>query len=67
MKKQFKVGGMSCEHCQKRVENAIKELDGVSAVAVILDDGIADVDFDDAILAESAIIAAIEDAGYDVE
>ena len=57
---------MSCEHCQKRVEVAIGELDGVNAVSVILEDGIADVDFDDAVLAEAAIIAAIEDAGYDV-
>lgn len=66
MKKQFKVDGMSCEHCQKRVENALSELNGVNEVVVILDGGTVDVDYDEALIAEAAMIAAIEDAGYDV-
>jgi copper chaperone CopZ len=30
MKKVFTVTGMKCEHCEARVENAIKEVDGVN-------------------------------------
>ncbi|MDD6379830.1 MAG: cation transporter [Prevotella sp.] len=32
MKKVFTVTGMKCEHCEARVENAIKEVNGVNGV-----------------------------------
>ncbi|MBB2183817.1 heavy-metal-associated domain-containing protein [Lachnospiraceae bacterium MD1] len=31
MKKIIEINGMSCEHCQARVEKALNELDGVDA------------------------------------
>lgn len=31
MKKVFTVTGMKCEHCEARVENAIKEVNGVNS------------------------------------
>ena len=66
MRKKLKVEGMSCEHCKKRVENALLEIEGVSEVIVLLEDGTVEIDFNDAVLGEDAIIAAIDNAGYDV-
>lgn len=31
MKKVIEINGMSCGHCQARVENALNEIDGVEA------------------------------------
>lgn len=65
MKKEIKIEGMSCGHCVKRVENALKDLDGVVQVAVSLEENKAVVelslDIPDAVLRE-----AVDDAGYDV-
>ncbi|AYD40345.1 heavy-metal-associated domain-containing protein [Clostridium fermenticellae] len=65
MKKKVFIEGMSCKHCVAHVEEALKELDGVKKVKVSLDDKNAVVDFKDEI-EDSAIKAAVEDAGYDV-
>lgn len=65
MKKEIKIEGMSCGHCVKRVENALKDLEGVVQVAVNLEENKAVVelsqDIPDAVLRE-----AVDDAGYDV-
>ncbi|MFZ5351639.1 MAG: heavy-metal-associated domain-containing protein [Bacillota bacterium] len=65
MKKQIFIEGMSCGHCVKHVEEALKELAGVEEVKVNLEGKYAIVDLgtnvDDVILQ-----AAVEDAGYDV-
>lgn len=37
MKKTIYVEGMSCGHCVKRVENALKSIDGVVSVEVSLE------------------------------
>lgn len=66
MKKTFKVDGMSCEHCKKRVETALLDLDGVDEAIVSLEKGTADVEYNQAVVSETAMTAAIEDAGYDV-
>jgi copper chaperone CopZ len=62
MKKQISIEGMSCGHCVKHVEAALKEI-GASKVEVNLQGkyAIAEVGAED-----SKIKAAIEDAGYDV-
>ena len=65
MKKVVKIKGMTCEHCQKRVETALNKLPGLKA----------DVNHKkgQAILSvegpwnEDAIRNAIADAGYEVE
>ena len=64
--KTLNVEGMSCMHCVKKVENALKEVNGVKAVKVSLEDKKAEVilkeDIDFEILKK-----AIEDAGYEVK
>ena len=44
---KFLVIGMSCGHCQAKVEKALKSLHGVYTAIVDLEDGEAEVDFDD--------------------
>ena len=44
MKKEFKVEGMTCNHCRMHVEKALNSIDGVKAT-VTLDPPIATVEF----------------------
>ena len=37
VKQVINVDGMSCYHCAKKVENSLKEIDGVVKVSVNLD------------------------------
>ena len=37
IKQVINVDGMSCSHCAKKVENSLKEIDGVIKVSVNLD------------------------------
>lgn len=63
--KKVWIEGMSCQHCVKRVENALKELEGVKTVKVDLKKKTADME----LLAELSfekIKTAIEDVGYEV-
>ena len=64
MKKVLLVEGMSCGHCEKAVKRALGELDGVNNVVVDL--GTKKVEVEGENLVDSILIAAIEDAGYDV-
>lgn len=65
--KTLTVKGMSCGHCKMAVENALNQLDGVSAAEVNLEAGKVDVTYDDAKVTVDAMKEAIEDQGYDVE
>ncbi len=44
MKKEFKVQGMSCNHCRMHVEKALNSVDGVTA-SVTLNPPIAVIEF----------------------
>ncbi|MHC1721451.1 MAG: heavy-metal-associated domain-containing protein [Clostridiaceae bacterium] len=65
MKKKIKINGMSCEHCIKRVKNAMEEIEGVSNVQIDLSSGVALFDATDDVK-DGDIKYAVEDAGYDV-
>jgi copper chaperone len=60
---QFKVSGMSCDHCVKSVTRAIQDVSPKAAVSVDLKQGLVDVKSD---LEPTRIASAIEDAGYSV-
>ena len=62
----LKVEGMSCEHCIKAVESAVKPLPGVSGVTVDLAAGTVTVDHDSSQSPPEKIAAEIEGQGYDV-
>lgn len=59
------IEGMMCAHCQGRVEKALKEVPGVTEVAVSLEEKNAVVTAEDSVTAE-ALKAAVTDAGYEV-
>jgi len=65
MTKKVFIEGMSCGHCVKHVEEALKELSGVTAVKVSLEGKVADLELTQDI-ADEKIKAAIDDAGYEV-
>ena len=64
MKKTVLIEGMSCGHCVKRVETALKEVSGVKAVAVDLAKKSATVEGD--ALDAAALTGAVTEAGYQV-
>lgn len=64
MTKTIKIEGMSCGHCQGRVEKALNALDGVEA-AVNLEQGTATVNLTQPI-SDDVLKNAVTDAGYEV-
>ena len=63
MKQKFAVTGMSCSACSAHVEKAVAKVEGVESVQVNLLSNSMVVSFD-APATESAIIRAVEEAGY---
>lgn len=63
----LKVSGMSCGHCVKAVEGSVGRLNGVDKVAVDLDNGQVQVQFDSSAVSLEHIKETIDDQGYDVE
>lgn len=62
--KEFRVEGMKCVHCQKRVHDAVAAVPGVDEVTVNLENGIVAVE---GTAAEQAVTDAVEQAGYACE
>lgn len=62
---EFKVQGMTCEHCVRTVKNAVSSVEGVSHVEVYLDKGLVRVQSEKDIPAEE-IKRVIEEWGYRV-
>jgi copper ion binding protein len=65
LQKTLKIQGMMCKHCVGRVEKALLAVDGVSTVAVDLENGSAEI-YLTSHVADEAIAKAIVDAGYEV-
>lgn len=60
----FNVPGMTCGHCEASVKQEVGALDGVAGVDVDLQTKIVTVS--GAALDRDAIVAAIDEAGFDV-
>ena len=63
----IKVGGMSCQGCVRNISAVLSALPGVASAEVLLEAGEARVSFDPQVVTRSALVAAIEDAGFDAE
>ena len=61
MGKCFKIKGMTCSHCKANVEKAVTAVEGVTAVTIDLQSGMADVQGD---FESQQIIDAVTAAGY---
>ncbi|MCI9366516.1 MAG: heavy-metal-associated domain-containing protein [Clostridia bacterium] len=66
MKKEVFIEGMSCSHCQKRVEEALKKQRGIKEVEVDLREKKAKLELDRNI-DDKDIKELIEDLGYEVK
>lgn len=65
MKRKITIDGMSCGHCVKHVEEALRELQGVHEIKVNLAEKSAIVETEDYV-SDLALQEAIEEAGYEV-
>ena len=65
MKKKILIEGMTCQHCVKHVEEALKELAGVQSVTVGLPGKVATLKLSQEV-ADEKLKAIIEDLGYEV-
>jgi copper chaperone CopZ len=59
----YRVDGMSCEHCVVAVTSEVGDVAGVQAVDVDLETKLVRVS--GAAIDDSAVVAAIDEAGYD--
>jgi len=64
-RKTFSVTGMSCDGCERNVENALRNVEGVTRVDADHEGATVEVVVE-ADVADDDIEAAIENAGYDV-
>lgn len=64
MNKRFDVNGMTCSACEANVKRTVSKLNGVNSVNVSLLGKSMNVDYDDSIIKENAIIEAVNASGY---
>jgi copper ion binding protein len=60
----YSVPGVSCAHCRQAIEGEVSQVDGVESVEVNLEAKTVTVSGEP--LDETAIVGAIDDAGYEV-
>lgn len=65
MKKRMSIEGMSCGHCVKHIEEALKEVPGVGCVQVDLQEKSAVVEVNETVN-DATLKEAVEEVGYDV-
>lgn len=65
MTKKLLIEGMTCAHCVKHVEEALKDLEGVISAKANLEEKNATVELNQEI-SDSIFKEAIEDVGYEV-
>jgi copper chaperone CopZ len=63
--KTYSVPGMHCGHCQAAITGELEAVRGVGSVEVDLETRLVTVRGD--VLDDAALLAAIDDAGYDAE
>ena len=61
------VPDISCGHCKSSIEGALGPFEGVQSAIASVQDRNVDVEYDPAEVDLAAIVAAIDDQGYEVE
>ena len=61
---KLRITGMTCGHCQAKVEKALKGIAGVYSAVIDLPDGEAEIDFNDDTVTTEQLCAAVANAGY---
>lgn len=62
---RLEVAGMTCDHCVEAVEKALRNQNGVRNATVHLEEGAAEVEYDESAVSPEQLIAAVEEQGYD--
>ncbi|WP_282782836.1 heavy metal translocating P-type ATPase, partial [Phaeodactylibacter xiamenensis] len=65
-KDRFPVTGMSCASCSASVESILKKLPGVHAASVNFANATAAVEFDNTVISQQELQAALQAVGYDL-
>lgn len=65
-KKVLLIEGMTCMNCQNRIEQALRNTAGISAVHVSYSKGQAEIEFDNKLLALDRITEVIQELGYTI-
>ena len=65
MEKSFQIKGMSCAACASKVEKAVSGIHGVSRASVNLMKNTCAVVYDEALVSDENVIAAVDAAGYE--
>lgn len=63
---KLQIEGMTCSHCERAVETALKGLDGITQAEVDLQANTASVTYDEAKVTISEMKEAIKEEGYEV-
>jgi len=61
----IQIGGMSCQGCVGNITSVLVSQPGVASATVTLAEAAALVRFDPTMVARAALVAAVEDAGFD--
>lgn len=64
MKINYRVEGMHCSNCAMNLEGIEDDLAGIKHVSASYQKGLMIVEFDEAIVGEAQILAAVEKRGY---
>lgn len=62
----LRIKGMTCMGCVASVKRVLQGVDGVKAVDVSLEQGLASLQYDSAVVNPARFKAAVEDAGYEI-
>jgi P-type Cu+ transporter len=66
-KKTFYVSGMHCSNCAMNLEALEDKLPGIQMIFASYQKGKMDVEFDETVINEEIILAAVESIGYHAE
>ncbi|MDQ3915002.1 MAG: heavy-metal-associated domain-containing protein [Actinomycetota bacterium] len=66
MQETFRVADISCDHCKRSIEEALRPVDGVRRAEVSVPARSVTVEWQPETVAREQLVAAIEGAGYSV-
>jgi copper chaperone len=66
-KTTLSVPGISCEHCERAITNAVKVIKGIKTVSVNIKGKTVSVEYDPNIVALDLVKKAIVEEGYEIE
>ena len=64
--KTYSVPDVSCEHCKRAIETAVGAMGGIGRVLVDIEHKTVDIDFDDTVTSEDAVLSVLDEEGYPV-